>query len=202
MLEREYKWQAHGHADFFKLQKALQNTGLKLRFARSLITDSYFDNAEGKLSSEKSALRLRSVNGSYELTLKTSSSIKNGFAVRKEETVPLYAKSHTRASAQFFAEVRQRRPDLGRISELFLIKNKRESVFLENPLFNAEVCFDDFNILAAGKNQKMYEIEMEFKGGDFEKFAEFAQKLEKENGLKAVQISKVASAYKLLCSAQ
>ena len=199
MIEQEYKWQARTPADFVKFKKALQDTDFRKSLSNILIMDSYFDDAQGTLAAKKAVLRLRSANGVYEAVYKTASEIKNGFVKRREETFPIFAKSHTRALSQFKGLVRKNWPVLGPVKQLFIIKNKRQVLLLESPSFSAEVCFDDCNILVGEKNIKMFEIEMELKKGDAAMLAELAQRLTKASGLNYAQVSKVATAFKNLC---
>ena len=199
MIEQEYKWQARTPADFIKFKKALQDTDFRKSLSNILIMDSYFDDAQATLAAKKAVLRLRSANGVYEAVYKTASEIKNGFVKRREETFPIFAKSHTRALSQFKGLVRKNWPALSPVKQLFIIKNKRQVLLLESPSFSAEVCFDDCNILVGEKNIKMFEIEMELKKGDAAMLAELAQRLTKASGLNYAQVSKVATAFKNLC---
>ena len=199
MIEQEYKWQAKTPADFVKFKHALTDTDFRKSLSNILIMDSYFDDAQATLAAKKAVLRLRSANGVYEAVYKTASEIKNGFVKRREETFPIFAKSHTRALSQFKGLVRKNWPALGPVKQLFIIKNKRQVLLLESPSFSAEVCFDDCNILVGEKNIKMFEIEMELKKGDAAMLAELAQRLTKASGLNYAQVSKVATAFKNLC---
>ncbi len=199
MIEQEYKWQARGQADFVKFKQALTDTDFRKSLSKVFIMDSYFDDAQGTLAAQKAVLRLRSADGVYEAVYKTASEIKNGFVKRREETFPIFAKSHTRALSQFKGLVHKNWPALGPVKQLFIIKNKRQILLLESPSFAAEVCFDDCNILVGEKNIKMFEIEMELKKGDAAQLAELAQRLTKASGLNYAQVSKVATAFKNLC---
>lgn len=199
MIEQEYKWQAKTPADFIKFKHALTDTDFRKSLSKVLIMDSYFDDAQGTLAAQKAVLRLRSTDGEYEAVYKTASEIKNGFVKRREETFPIFAKSHTRALSQFKGVAHKNWPALGPVKQLFIIKNKRQILLLESPVLTVEVCFDDCNILVGAKNIKMFEIEMELKKGDAAMLAELAQKLTKASGLNYAQVSKVATAFKNLC---
>ncbi|MDR0953147.1 MAG: CYTH domain-containing protein, partial [Elusimicrobiota bacterium] len=194
----EYKWQAKNQGDFDKLKTALASTGLKATPVKLLIFDSYFDSPNGELSKNKTALRLRSCSGLYEITLKSKTAIKNGMACRSEDTITLGKISKTKAFALFKQFFRENWPGLGFPKQLFIIKNKRELFLLTSKTLSAELAFDNCNILVKDKNIKLFEIELEYKDGSREEFNKLAKTLSQISGLEFAKISKVATAVKYL----
>jgi triphosphatase len=197
IIEREYKWAASDPRSFVDFQKAPALTNFAKRRRKITIVDSYFDSGDGALQKAKTALRLRSVNGRYEITLKGDTKIKNGLASRPERTLKLSAKSYTRAMAELRVFFAGNWPALKGPRRLFIIKNKRTAWGIKSPALEAEICFDDCLIIKPQKSLKFYEIEFEYKKGSATAFAELAARLTKQNGLEYSQKSKVAAAAEL-----
>jgi inorganic triphosphatase YgiF len=197
IIEREYKWAAAGPRDFAVFQKAPALAAFAKTRRKIAIVDSYFDSADGALQKAKTALRLRSINGQYEITLKGDSKIKNGLASRQERTLKLSAKSRTRAMAALHAFFTENWPALKGPRQLFVIKNKRAAWDIKSPSLEAEICFDDCLIIKRQKSLRFYEIELEYKKGSATVFTELAAQLTKQSGLEYSRKSTVATAAEL-----
>ncbi|MDR1123862.1 MAG: CYTH domain-containing protein [Elusimicrobiota bacterium] len=198
IIEREYKWAAAGPCDFAAFQKAPALADFARARRKIIVVDSYFDSTGSALQKTKTALRLRSVNGRYEITLKGDSRIKNGLASRPERTLKLSAKSRARAMAALRAFFAKNWPALEGLRRLFIIKNKRTVWDIKSPALEAEICFDDCIIIKQQKSLKFYEIELEYKKGSASAFTRLAAQLTKQGGLEYSKKSKVATAAELL----
>lgn len=196
--EQEYKWQVRGKMGLLAFKKTILSLDFKKETSKLFIFDSYFDDAARTLGAAKTALRLRSTDGEYEITVKKASDITDGLASRNEETYTLSQKSHTRAMKQLKYFFRTYWPELDAPKQIFIIKNHRESILLSSKTLTAEISLDDCNILVGEKNIKMYEAELEFKDGSFDEFQELAKYITEQTGCPYATVSKVATAVKNL----
>ena len=88
-MEIEYKWDANTPRAFARAHHALTDLCGPLTPHMLHIRDTYLDDAKQSLAKQLIALRVRNTDGKWEATFKTRTQIKNGKAVRQEETLPL-----------------------------------------------------------------------------------------------------------------
>ena len=197
-VEIEYKLDANTPRAFEKVRRFLKSfvhvAGTDLH-----IQDVYLDHANNDLSKQKIALRLRNTDGKWEATFKTRTEIKQGKAVRREETLPLV---HAHNLPQALAQLGAKRTWKGlRVTELiprFVIKNKRTIYDVIYQKSKLEISLDRVTILAAGRQLKMKEIEIELKAGLPVMLDQFVQVLMQHTKLKRTINSKVKTAQCLL----
>lgn len=201
-MEQEFKWEANAPRSFARMLRAASKIlgGNKLDKPRKLhITDTYLDTATGALGKQKIALRVRCTDGKYEATYKTKTELRNGKAVRREETLPLpRAHSYAQALNALAAKKIWDGLALENLFALFVIKNKRTAYILRpDKQTSAELSLDDCRILSGGRTLLMKEIELEFKSGNEKSFALFARDLTRISGLIPARVSKVKTAASL-----
>jgi len=194
-LEIEYKWNGNSPRAFYKMRRALQCCASVAAPEKVNITDTYLDDEKESLSAQKIALRVRCENKKWEVTFKTKTEIKNGLAVRREETLPL-KNVYTLPEALAFLKRKKswKGLSLSNLHPRFTIKNKRTVYDVHFQQSIAQASCDDFEIFVCGRTVKMKEIELELKKGTLEDLQLLAQRIVQQSGLKTVKNSKVKTA--------
>lgn len=194
-LETEFKWDAHTPRALTRAREIFGTLG-KLSLPNRLeICDTYLDHADERFAKEKIAFRVRRVNGKWEATFKTRSEIKNGKAVRREETLPL-PKVKTVAQALAFLQRKKmwKNLDVRDLQKRFTLKNRRRAFNLVYKKCVAELALDNFAISVCGREVKMKEIELECKRGNAHDFEELAARFTAQSKFAFSTVSKVRTA--------
>lgn len=194
-LEQEFKWDASARGAFSAFLRALKQGGELSRVRRLAIRDYYLDNARQDFTRDKVALRIRRTGKRFEATLKTRNAVKNGFASRRELTLPL---SNVRSMRGALARLEQRGDWEGYALEglqvRFCIANQRAAYQWKAGGCVCEAALDNYVTLAKGYQWRRKEIELELKKGSVKTYQKLAQKLSVLSALSAAKISKVAGA--------
>lgn len=200
-IEREFKWAVEKEEDFDTFVSVLKSVLEAPATEKMLyIHDAYLERPDGALSAEKVALRIRETDGKFEATLKTRTRLINGLACRKELTLPL-------PLAENFEQALQALKDrqvwagvaLADLQVKFEIKNCRKLYEFSYKAARCEAALDRYVIEAEGDALACREIELELKEGAEKDFEELVLLLSQKSGLLPAQISKVATAEKMLC---
>lgn len=199
-MEKEFKWTGAARGDFARFEAALRAQLGALPAAENLsITDYYLDDPAAALSRQKIALRIRRTGQRYEATCKSRTRLKNGLACRAEHTLPL-PQAHSFAGALKALQAKKiwQGISLTDLQVRFVLRNHRKVYTLHYKQAVCEAALDRYVITAGARRLAQREIELELKQGRSADFEKLVQKLTAAIGLKAAEISKVASAEKLL----
>ncbi len=201
-LETEFKWDANTARAFFRMQQALLKTvgresispGGKLH-----IEDTYLDTPTRTFEKQQIAFRIRHYANKWEATFKTRTEIKNGKAVRREETLALPGVKNLSEGLAFLRQKNfWKGLPLEHLTVLFRIQNQRTLYQIVYKNMTAEMAFDACKILVAGRRVFMKEIELEYKQGSEKDLAELANICTAKCGLPYARVSKVKTACGLL----
>lgn len=194
-MEIEYKWDANSPRAFYHAKRALQNLCGPIPAQTLHIQDTYLDDEKHSLSKELIALRLRNTDGKWEATFKTRTEIKNGKAVRREETLPLPA---AKKLAQAVQALVQKKSWQGiatiNLKVQFTLTNRRTLFSFNYQGSQLEMVLDRVLILVAGRKVYMQEIELELKHGNTQTLDQFAKLFSQQTKLPRTKISKVKTA--------
>ena len=194
-LETEFKWEGSSPRSLARARQIFGTLGKLSLPAYLRICDTYLDHADERFAKEKIAFRVRKVNQKWEATFKTRSEIKNGKAVRREETLAL---PHVRNLAQALAFLTRKKMwkklDARELQKRFVLKNRRQSFNLAYKKCVAELALDNFCIFVCGREVKMKEIELELKRGSMQDFEELAAQFTAKSKFAFSDISKVRTA--------
>ncbi len=198
-METEFKWEANAPRAFAKMLAAARKNARVSTPEKLQITDVYLASQDGSFEKEQIAFRVRNYSGKWEATFKTRTEIKNGKAVRREETLPLVG-VRTVSDALTFLNAKKRWKGLcvANLKPIFQIRNKRQIWCVAVKGAEGELSFDDCQIGVCGRQVLMKEIELEAKRGSTKKLEELAAVLTQQSGLNAARVSKVKTAAALL----
>lgn len=199
-MEKEFKWTAAARGSFARFEAALRAQAGGLSAPENLsITDYYLDDPSGALSRRKIALRIRRTGRRYEATCKSRTRLKNGLACRAEHTLLLpQVRSLGGALKALQAKKIWQGISLADLRVRFVLRNRRKVYTLHYRRAVCEAALDRYVITAGARDLAQREIELELKQGCGRDFEKLVQELTAASGLKAAEISKVASAEKLL----
>lgn len=200
-VEKEVKWDGSSKGAFVSFVRALAEVCGPLEKPKNLsITDRYLDDDSGSFSSQKIALRIRRTGAEYEATLKTRTQLVNGVARREEYTLALPdARSFSGALKELAAHKHWHGLNVENLQVRFTLRNCRRTYAVRFAACLCEAALDRYVISARSKTLKQREIELELKSGPEEDFLKLTEELSSRCALARAQISKVASAEKLLC---
>lgn len=200
-IETEFKWESNSPRAFARVLSAVRQVpSVRLSAPRVLhICDTYLDTPEHFFEQNKIAFRVRNTDGVWEATYKTRTEVKNGRAVRREESLPLPGIKNLAQALSFLADKKKwdKLPLTG-LKMLFALRNKRTSYDI---LFNgveAELSLDNFMICVCGRRVLMKEAELELKKGQPDTLDELARQITQASGLAYARVSKVKTATALL----
>lgn len=200
-IETEFKWDSNSPRAFARVLSAVRQVpSARLSAPRVLhICDTYLDTPEHFFEQNKIAFRVRNTDGVWEATYKTRTEVKNGRAVRREESLPLPGIKNLAQALSFLADKKKwdKLPLTG-LKMLFALRNKRTSYDI---LFNgveAELSLDNFMICVCGRRVLMKEAELELKKGQPDTLDELARQITQASGLAYARVSKVKTATALL----
>ena len=192
-LETEFKWDANTPRAFARMRAAWRRVK-GVRFSQAVrlsIWDVYMDAPDGNFAREQIAFRVRCTGGKWEATFKTRSEVKNGKAVRREETLPMPGVTTLEGALRFLnAKKSWKGLRVQGLKPLFEIRNRRQAA--------AEMAFDAFEIRVCGRRVQMKEIELEHKQGCEKNTERLARELTDASGLGYAAVSKVKTATELL----
>lgn len=200
-IETEFKWDSNSPRAFARVLSAVRQVpSVRLSAPRVLhICDTYLDTPEHFFEQNKIAFRVRNTDGVWEATYKTRTEIKNGRAVRREESLPLPGIKNLAQALAFLADKKEwEHLPLTGLKMLFALRNKRTSYDI---LFNgveAELSLDNFMICVCGRRVLMKEAELELKKGQPDTLDELARQITQASGLAYARVSKVKTATALL----
>lgn len=195
----EYKWDANTPQAFVRAKRALHNLVKVKKTGVLHISDVYVDHADLQFAKQCVAFRVRNTEGKWEATFKTRTEVKNGKAVRREETLSLAnVRTLQQALEQLSARKTWKGLDVKNLVTQFALKNKRTAYKFYVEKTRMEMALDEVTILVCGRQLKMKEIELELKQGRMENFEKFARLFAAQTGLLPMQMSKVKTAEVLL----
>ena len=200
-IETEFKWDANSPRAFFKVLSAVRQVpATRLAKPRALhICDTYLDTPNHFFEQNKIAFRVRNTDGKWEATFKTRTEVKNGRAVRREETLPMPRVKNLAQALSFLADKKEwGKLPLTELRPLFSLRNKRTSYDVLYNGATAELSLDNFVIYVCGRRVLMKEAELELKQGAPEKLDELARQITRFSGLAYARVSKVKTATALL----
>ena len=194
-LEIECKWDGNTPRAFYKACQFLMQLNTKITSKKLQIKDTYLDHANADLSAKKIALRVRNTNGKWEATFKTRTEIKNGKAVRREETLPMPRVHNLKQALQFLAQQKNWKGIHTTCLQIkFVLSNKRTVHTFDYDGATLEMALDTVTLYVLGRQVKLKEIEVELKRGPAGKLDQFSATFARATKLKRVQISKVKTA--------
>ena len=105
-IETEFKWDSNSPRAFARVLSAVRQVpSVRLSAPRVLhICDTYLDTPERFFEQNKIAFRVRNTDGVWEATYKTRTEVKNGRAVRREESLPLPGIKNLAQALSFLAD--------------------------------------------------------------------------------------------------
>lgn len=198
-MEKEYKWQFSGEADFFKLLATPDIAPLVYHQQTIQMEAIYYDTADGLISGIGGGLRLRKENEHTVCCLKITSGSEGAMKIREEYE----------CAASTVEEGLRHLPAYGApaalcdtILMLCVLETcrtvfTRRAVTLIAPDFSAELAFDSGMLLNGGKTGEICELELECLKGNTESFDDYCKKLEHTFALKPQPLSKLARALAL-----
>lgn len=194
-LETEFKWDANAPRASARARQIFGALGKLSAPVCLQICDTYLDHADERFAKEKIAFRVRKVNQKWEATFKTRSEIKNGKAVRREETLVLPNVKNLAQALAFLTQKKMwKKLDVRELQKRFTIKNHRRAFNLVYKKCVAELALDDFCVLVCGREVKMKEVELELKRGSMQDFEELAAQFTVKSKFAFSDISKVRTA--------
>ena len=175
---------------------------LKVPFHDIKMESHYFDTPDSACSARHWALRLRSEDGTNIATLKTAGTRSpNGLFSRGEWQTPaddfvsaVPQLIHLGAPAEL-EEIVKNQPLEEKCCVLF---TRRSSVLELDSETRVDMCIDQGEILAEGKSESIYELELELLFGSLDKMIEFSSYLTETYGLQEEMISKYERALRLI----
>lgn len=199
-LEIEFKWEANFPRSFVRCLHALKQVGAKIGTPRTLqICDVYLDHPTRDFEQQKLAFRVRQVNTRWEATFKTRTELKNGRAVRREETCALPGVSTLpQALAYLHAKKSWKEINVQHLQPLFVIYNKRRVLRINWRGMQAELALDTCQLQVCGRRVFLKEIELELKKGAATLLEELVAQLTLHMQLPRARVSKVKTALCLL----
>lgn len=195
-MEREFKWDAFGALQDAVLMWALNRDADSAKLTE--MDARYFDTADGALSAEKTALRLRRENEDCICCLKL-----RGGEVTEDG---LHAHAEYECKATCIAEGLAVLPELGapielcsrlramKLAEICRIAFSRYTVMLRQDGASAELALDRGRMTVGDRVMPLCEIELEYKGGPEEGFLAMGEMLMDEFRLRPQPLSKLARA--------
>lgn len=198
-MEIECKWDANSPRAFQRARKALTHLCGPLTPRVLHIRDTYLDDAKQSLAKQLIALRLRNTDGKWEATFKTRTQIKNGKAVRREETLALpNVKNFSQALLALTQKKNWQGLNTAALTPRFILANKRSVYEFNYQGARLEMALDKVTIYVLGRQVHLQEIELELKRGNSNALDQFAQQFCAQTKLAHAKISKVKTA-ELLC---
>ncbi len=201
-METEFKWDANSPRAFMRMLAAVRRAAGKENVSsprRLKIEDVYLERPGGEFEKRLIAFRVRNTDGKWEAAFKTRTEVKNGKAVRREETMPLANIKNLADALEFLnAKKRWKVLDITGLRPVFSIRNRRRTAEVFYDGAKAELALDDCEILVLGRRVCMKEIELELKQGSAEKMERLAREMTRGSGLEYARVSKVKTAAALL----
>ena len=193
-MEREYKWKSTAQDfDDILTYLALTETEPVSMFAQ------YYDTTDRLLRSRKIALRMRTESGEQVCCLKLRDVSNDGLHVHEEYECPadnlelgLKFLPEEGAPAELCKALRTASLDV--VAETNFIRRR---AIWKDPMFTAELSFDEGTLSASGRSVPVQEVECEQKGGEESAFEEACQILARRFALKPETRSKLSRALDL-----
>ena len=197
-IETEFKWEANTFHAFQKMRQAAEELGKLSAPDQVFICDTYMDHTDGQFARQNIAFRVRNIGARWECSFKTKTDLKNGLAVRQEETLALPVKNVHQASAFLTRKKTWQGLNVENLRPTFSLVNRRTIHMLKTPQVQAELAYDAVQFLICGRIVKIWELELELKKGTPKALQALAQKLTEKTGLPLAKISKVETAQAIL----
>lgn len=193
-MEREYKWKASAQ-DFDRI---LTYLGLNESEPVAMLAQ-YYDTSDRLLRSRKIGLRMRAESGETICCLKLRDTSNEGLHVHEEYECPadtletgLRQLPEEGAPAELCKALRA--AELSVVAET---KFSRRRAIWKDPMFTAELSFDEGTLSSSGNSIPVGEVECEQKGGDEASFEEACQILAHRFSLQPESRSKLSRALDL-----
>ncbi|MBA2816354.1 CYTH domain-containing protein [Candidatus Pantoea persica] len=167
--------------------------------AARALSNTYFETDDNQLRRWDMGLRIRGVDGHYEMTLKTARKTLGGLHQRAEYNIDL-----TEAKldiARLPDEVWPQGTDVAalqqRLQPLFSTHFQRETWLVQVGESKVEVVFDRGAVATETLSEDLFEVELELKSGQRSDMMTFAAQLIAMGGLRLGSLSKAARGYQL-----
>jgi len=167
--------------------------------AARALSNIYFETDDNQLRRWDMGLRIRGVDGHYEMTLKSAGKTLGGLHQRAEYNIDLpEAKLDI---ARLPAEVWPQGTDVAalqqRLQPLFSTHFQRETWLVQVGESEVEVAFDRGAVATETLSEDLFEVELELKSGQRGDMMTFARELIAIGGLRLGSLSKAARGYQL-----
>lgn len=198
-LEIECKFDANTPHAFTRARKFVTDSVQLVAVKTLHITDTYLDHLQRDLAAQQIALRIRNTDGKWEATFKTRTEIKDGKAIRQEETLLLASAKNRRQALQQLAEHRYwQGVDVTALVPQFTLVNRRTVLLFNYKNATLEMALDNVTLHLLGRQVKFKEIEIELRRGARQALDNFTQLFKQQTRLKPAIMSKVKTAETLL----
>lgn len=201
-METEFKWDANVPRAFARMRRAVEQVAGQASAGGAVqlaICDVYLDTPDSAFEKQQIAFRVRCCAGQWQATFKTRTEVKNGKAVRREETLELPGVKNLKEALSFLNQKKRwKNLPLQQLRPLFKLTNRRTVQLLSFPSLEAELAFDQCTLYVAGRKVQMKEIELELKKGKASALETLARQLTQQSGLSYMRVSKVKTACGLL----
>ncbi|CAJ0997709.1 Inorganic triphosphatase [Sodalis praecaptivus] len=180
------------------LRQRLSATGHDGHALRQL-TNTYFETDGFDLRRHGIGLRIRQVDGQYEMTMKTAGQVIGGLHQHPEYNVPLPGPmlELQRLPAQAWPEGLSPAALQSRLKPLFTTDFAREKWRVTQGESQIEVALDRGEVSAGPLSEPICELEMELLSGNARDLFTFAKTLSNAGGLRLGSLSKAARGYHL-----
>ena len=178
--EIEFKWTVFRPSQFNLFLRTLRKLRLKITKQKVLdITDYYVKDKAGQLKKQGKRCRIRRTGSSWEWTSKSSSTLKQGLASRREEIKKMKSQKNLEGALRYAKKFSNQSP----LEVIFTIKNHRViyQIYSRDRL-QAEASLDQVRIIR----------------GKLRDFKKLTQLITKYSNLKSAKKSKVATAFQKL----
>ncbi len=163
------------------------------------LTNIYYETQDSFLRRHDIGLRIRGVNGQYEMTIKTGGKVVGGLHQRPEYNVPLT--QPVLDLALFPVDIWPQGCDVAgleqQLSPLFTTDFSREKWVVTHGESEIEIAFDQGEVLAGEHHEAIHELELELLSGNTLDVLNLAGQLAAQPGLRQGIFSKAARGYHL-----
>ncbi|KMT64383.1 CYTH domain-containing protein [Catenovulum maritimum] len=163
------------------------------------LSNTYFDTAEQKIRSFDFGLRVRTVNGKAEQTIKTAGQVVGGLHKRPEYNIDITADEPD--LSLFPAEIWPEYTDIqllqSELIPLFTTEFVRQKWLVGYEGCSIEVVFDKGQVSTQSASEDIREIELELLDGDVRQLIKFSQLLTAHLPMRLSNDSKAARGYRL-----
>ena len=163
---------------------------------RSFLGNTYYDTEEGFFANQKMGLRVRSENGTFQMTLKTDGKVTGGLHIRPEYNFSLENAEPDVTKLNALIEVPF--PQDLVLTSIFSTDFERQSWLIEcGKDTEIEIALDRGEIKAKGNIDPIWEVEFELKRGELKDLLVLVENLTLTEGVRLSSTSKAKRGYQL-----